>query len=378
MTPTITIGMPQTAVLEGVTRVTFPLRTPAGPFELCYKVKGSAVVADATAGLAAILLPAMRRGWRIEVEAPVSARVLAGLPQIADIVHCWDEAYAPPEVRAAAGAAVEEPAEPRGVGIFFSGGLDSCYTFFKNLAAIDSLVFVRGFDIPVDDQALGDRVTAAVRGVAESFGRPLVEVETNLRQFTDRHASWDLAHGAALASVGLLLAAGMQTIYIPASDCYADLVPCGSHPLLDPLWSTERLRFVHDGCEARRVRKAALVAEHPAALRALRVCWKNPHGAYNCGRCEKCLRTMVNLYAVGAIDRCPTFDAALDPRRVARLRLGDETGVIAYWKENLSAVRARGSHPALERAIRSALRPAGPLRRLLRSARAARRAAREP
>jgi hypothetical protein len=77
---------------------------------------------------------------------------------------------------------------------------------------------------------------------------------------------------------------------------------------------------------------------------------------------------MVNLYAVGALDRCSTFAVALEPWRIARMRVGDD--IVAYWNENLAAVKQRGSSPALEAAIRAATRKAGPVRRLFRSARA--------
>ena len=39
---------------------------------------------------------------------------------------------------------------------------------------------------------------------------------------------------------------------------YAHLGPLGSHPLLDPLWSSEDVELVHDGCEATRLDKLAL------------------------------------------------------------------------------------------------------------------------
>ena len=56
------------------------------------------------------------------------------------------------------------------------------------------------------------------------------------------------------------------------------------------------------GCEASRLDKLDVVAREPAARHSLRVCWENRGGAYNCGRCEKCLRTMVAMDALGVLD----------------------------------------------------------------------------
>lgn len=368
--PTLTINAPAIAVLSDATRVSFTLDTPEGPFELFYHIRGSSVTADTTAAVAAALLPAMRRGWAIQTEEPVSARVRAAIPDIEDIIHAWDSSYKKIPLNLLNNSYMASTCDGRRTGVFFSGGMDSFYTFLKNKDRVDALIFVLGFDIALNNHHLKQKVTTAIRQAAEQFNLPLIEVETNLRGFSDRYTHWSLSHGAALASVALLLGSEMHKIYIPASDSYADLVPCGSHPLLDPLWSTEALQIIHDGCEANRVQKAAIIAQNDVALQTLRVCWKNPDSTYNCGRCEKCLRTMVNLYAVGVLDRCTTFAVQLEPWRIVWMRVGDDTSIAAYWKENLAAVKQRGSSPVLEAAIQAATRKAGPVRRLFRSARA--------
>jgi hypothetical protein len=45
------------------------------------------------------------------------------------------------------------------------------------------------------------------------------------------------------------------------------------------------------------------IAEDPVAHVTLRVCWLNPDQSNNCGRCEKCLRTMTSLAAAGVLSR---------------------------------------------------------------------------
>src|SRR5262249_14111684 len=162
--------------------------------------------------------------------------------------------------------------------------------------------FIHGFDIPLENTLLRTRVSTAVREVASAFGKPLIEVETNLKELLIEHAPWEYAHGALLAGAALLLSPQFGRIYIAASDSYETaMVAWGSHPLLDPLWSTECTTIVHDGTEATRMNKVAAVAGSDVALRWLRVCWENPNGEYNCGRCAKCLRTMASLRILGAL-----------------------------------------------------------------------------
>jgi hypothetical protein len=58
-----------------------------------------------------------------------------------------------------------------------------------------------------------------------------------------------------------------------------------------------------------RLDKVAAIAEWPEALAVLRVClmFDVPNGAPNCGRCEKCVRTMLELMLCGALDRATSF-----------------------------------------------------------------------
>jgi hypothetical protein len=236
--------------------------------------------------------------------------------------------------------------------VFFSGGVDSFYTFLKRRDEITDLIFVHGFDVRLDDAPLRRMTSEMVRRVASRFGKRVVEVETNLRSLLDPYAHWrDHAHGAALATVGHLLSGSFGRIYISAAYSYAGLMPNGTHPLLDPLWSTEALDFVHDGCEASRLDKVAFIAQHEVALENLRVCWKNSDGAYNCGRCEKCMRTMIGLYVVGALDRCTTFDRPLDPKRVRRMVVPDAHRR-TYLEEMLEILEGKPDDLGICRALR--------------------------
>jgi hypothetical protein len=93
----------------------------------------------------------------------------------------------------------------------------------------------------------------------------------------------------------------------------------GSHPTLDQLWSTERTAIVHDGADARRVDKVRLLADHREALSNLKVCFA-ADTARNCGRCDKCLITMMELHIAGVLEECPAFERPLDPRATVRIR----------------------------------------------------------
>jgi hypothetical protein len=84
----------------------------------------------------------------------------------------------------------------------------------------------------------------------------------------------------------------------------------------------------------------------------LRICFANPDGAYNCGRCEKCLRTMISLRIAGALERCKTLPHYLNLEEVANMRIPD--GVVSP-RQNLRALERLGTEPELARALGEAL-----------------------
>jgi hypothetical protein len=96
--------------------------------------------------------------------------------------------------------------------------------------------------------------------------------------------------------------------YIAASfDGRQLLKPWGSSPLLDPYYSSAHFRIHHHGSNMSRLEKTALVANWPAGLNNLRVCQESLSGRTNCGTCEKCIRVMTTLVALGKLKDCEAF-----------------------------------------------------------------------
>lgn len=300
------------------------------------------------------LLPAMRAGVPLELPEPVSPRLLASMSRIQDIYHAWDqEGFKRVDVRAK--PRPERQMKAEGVGCMFSGGVDSFYTLLKHREEVTHLIYASGFDIPPQDEQRRERAVSVARTVADELGKSLIEVHTNLPPFTyDVGLTWQFYHGAALATVALLFQDRLGRVLIPATFSYADLFPWGSHPMLDPLWSTEQTTIEHAGCEATRVEKAGYISTHPVAMRNLRVCTQQLTD-YNCGHCEKCLRTMINLRAAGASSRCETLPELPDPETIASSVL-DGDNARAFALENLRALERLGNEPELTRALETALK----------------------
>ena len=334
------------------------LRLPmpgAEPRTVMLRSEDARLVPAPEAAVAATLLPAMQAGKDLHLDEPLDPAFAENLSTIQDIYATW---YGDAQhVAVHAPDCTPTPASSTGrTATFFSGGVDSFYTLLKNEAEIDALVYVHGFDVDLENTQLRQQVSDMLREVGAHFGKDVIEVETNLRDFSNPVVSWPRYYGSALVSIAHCLESNVDKIFIPAAQTYKDLFPEGAHPLLDPLWSGRTLAFAHDGCEATRVDKTRRLSESDVALTNLRVCWRNPGGAYNCGRCEKCQRTMINLLAVDALQDCPAFDGELDVEKVAELKL-DSKPKKALMLQNLSALERSGIALEVQQAIRKALQP---------------------
>jgi hypothetical protein len=274
----------------------------------------------------------------------ISPLLAGNLDTIRDIYAAWiNGKKVPLEFE----SAPKEPAVSNDVSLFFSGGVDSFHSLIKHKSEVKNLILVHGFDIPLVEEKAFSIAESQARYAAQLFDKRLIVVRTNLHfEQPAIPCNWGMYHGAALAAVAHALSPNHGKIYIASSYSYADLHSWGSHPLLDPLWSSETLQIIHDGGET-RMDKLRLLVQYPEALTRLRVCWENL-GDYNCGHCEKCIRTMLGLRALG-VDRCAAFPDTLTPKLVRQQGLSHDSAL--FWRELLGA----GLAPAFHRAVQSAI-----------------------
>lgn len=245
----------------------------------------------ADAFLAISLLPAMARHSELDLRdlPPVSATLVEHLKLIQDIWATWNSQLHRVTVR----CNVAADALPRGDrATFFSGGIDALYAAMVGGAPNERLVFINGFDFDADPEKF-QRATARVVRLADRLEMRLETIETNWIHFTRHHRLARLTtFGSCLGGIAHLLAPGQMTI--ASSYSWEHLAPTGSHPLLDPLWSTTSTRIRLLGTDATRAEKTAAIAQRPDLLQDLWVCFETPEG--NCGRCSKCVRTRAMLY----------------------------------------------------------------------------------
>ena len=308
-------------------RVSFEVEIGGHRHDIWFESSDLDLALSAEAITAAILLTAMRHGHSVSIPLSVSAEFRANVDRLQQIWSMWD-----PRLRQVEIAYGETPAPSladagRSTGCFFSGGVDSFLAIQRRLAEVDTLVHVHGFDIRAHEVDAAAATQRQMAGVADLIGRPMVSLATNVRTVAEQAGlAWGThGHGSAMWATAHVLAPSHARMLGASSAGYADLTPWGSHPLTCPLWSSDRMTCVHTDADLSRSEKVAAIGDWPVAMEHLRVCWQNTE-AYNCGICNKCVRTMLSLEVNGLSGRCrtlPRFDVDLHRSALAPKSWGD-------------------------------------------------------
>lgn len=327
-----------------------------GPFELYFAYPESVsdwVVESAEPFAAAMLVPAMYWHEDLEVDQPISPRLARFLPDARAAFASWSRDLTLPALHVRAGAPWTAP-QVRRTACFFSGGVDSFHTALRRHKQeplpepLTHLLFMRGIETPLAESRGVSDSQQHVETIAQRMGIGCIAGETNLRTFFGRN--WERYYvGSGLAATALSLGRGFSAICIPGSSTYAHPHWCGTTFVTDPMFSTESLSLHHDGADTERGHKVRAILQWNAPLvrEHLRVCIHNNGGAWNCGKCYKCVRTAIILELLGELGNGPPFQES--PARNWRHTLPNDH--VFFTREALQMARELGTRPDLIRML---------------------------
>lgn len=323
-------------------------RPPAELYFATDPIHGDDLVAAGDAFLAPGAILAMEHGERrLVLDAETCPFLVDGVQVALDVLRDWYGGEPPrleTEVRSRPLAT-----GPRRSALAFSGGVDSTYTLWRNRRTIPSSHPGRiadGFLV----QSLGRapynaRAMEAVHRIAEAAGLTLISVFTNLRELDPRSEFWERKLlGAGVAAIGHLFPARIQDLVL-ASTYRVDMIhPYGSHPMIDPLYSSYEVRIRHGAFDVSRLQKTRALLEWDVVAANLNVCVKREPLAddvLNCGECPKCLRTRLTYLALGIDDRPAFSGPALSAELVEGRMRFDDAGWL-FLGELLEPLRGAG------------------------------------
>jgi hypothetical protein len=219
----------------------------------------------------------------------------------------------------------------RAVGLSFSGGVDSIFSLLHHLpqnqsipqARVTHLLFSQGFNPPDCDEAGYQAALEKFQSLAKRLNLEIISANSNARHLSDPWIKWEVACHSSLMGTPLVLNNLFTKFIVPSTLSYAETGrPFGNSPLVDHLFSTETMKFIHHGASYTRMEKVAVIGPWEEAQKHLRVCvnHEGSFGVYNCSYCEKCIGTMAMLNISGDLDKFQTF--RLPFRNWDILRLG--------------------------------------------------------
>jgi hypothetical protein len=303
-------------------------------------------------------LAAVHGESRIRIDGRACPMLIEGLYT----AHAWWTSWGGmpfpvPAIETSGGQTRRIPTAPRRAVAFLSGGVDGLHMLMRNRqlynrddpAYVHEVLFIHGFDIgkrtrdPEDERY---RMTLRrLEPVVADLGLRLIQCRTNLRHLPSKPDFWENRHnGAGLAAVGHSAVFGSAFLFIGASWPTSHQVPWGSHPTIDNLFSSQRITVIHDGSRFSRLQKVCDLARWPTGLAALRVCPANAGSRANCGKCEKCLRTRLELLAAG-IGETEAFGPSVTPGEIWDAAIFGSIGDrIIFYEDLIEPLRARGYH----------------------------------
>jgi hypothetical protein len=294
------------------------------PFELFYEVDnayGQYLYAERSDPfLLGVLDYAMNLKLDIECSKPVTERLYYQLTSYAIPILSQNLSFFNP-INITAALTNEAIDTERGVGTGFSGGVDSYYTVLKhihpqeNSQKLTHLLFANvgalthaGGDVSKD---IFERKMELFGPVAVELGLPLIGVHTNYMEFSARveeitvHAPHAYKTGSCVYALAKLFSifywsSSLQLTYFKfyeKSMAWYDFFNVYAI-------SSNNIQFHLPGFEVNRLQKVAYIADNPLVQKSLSVC-----AGLNCNHCNKCIRTMMELYALGKLD---AFSAVFD------------------------------------------------------------------
>ncbi|MUL35822.1 hypothetical protein BWI75_05510 [Gloeocapsopsis sp. AAB1 = 1H9] len=263
----------------------------------------------------------MTTGADLRIHGEVSPSLIQNLEEFQTIWKCWRPKIYTNKIQIIADIEREQliAKDVAGDVMAFSGGVDSSFTAFSHIHKlrgrlnrnIKAGVLIQSSVPPFASNDLFKHPYNNLAVMLANFGVNLIPMTTNA--YKDLRSNRLRDHFTPVAISCLMLFQGTYRAGLLAStEPYDALVtPWVTHPLTDPLLSSNSFKLIHDGAEFNRTQKVGYLANFPEALSVLQVCWWKDRGEKNCGKCSKCIRTILNFRTVkAALPTCFEQDAS--------------------------------------------------------------------
>ena len=158
------------------------LKPGAESYDIFFRSNDISLTKNSEALLSVGLLPAMKTSSTLVAEGTISQKFFNALDSIGAFYCSLNSSLQRVQIK----NIIAEPKGPQKenrVGAFFSAGMDSFYTLLKHQQEITDLIFIHGFDIPLDNDSLREKTSEMIRKIGLHFEKRVIEIETNAELF---------------------------------------------------------------------------------------------------------------------------------------------------------------------------------------------------
>lgn len=198
-------------------------------------------------------------------------------------------------------------------GLLFTRGIDSITSYIKHRNDKPALIYVWGAEVRFDDKEKWRKVRSMLSDFAGRESAKLHVIRSNIPRIDNRHVlsrefglDWWLQVSHSIVMTGLCAplasVAGIKTLLFASGGSADFKYPRGSIPEVDNNISWGDIKVVHDNFEMSRQLKVRCLLKDYMGTHGyilLKVCNNTQRPESNCGKCEKCLRTIGELALEG-------------------------------------------------------------------------------
>ena len=271
MTETVLIGPLSTSVRAGRHRV----EAEVGGMPLWFESPDAPLAASPEAFAGALWLPTLARGQRLHVADPVCPTWKAHLTEL---VHSFERWWQYPAILPAVETLPTAAAPPAaGIGLCFTGGVDSFYSLLHSPQRIDTLIYILDYDVPPQVPERYSRYEPHMRRLAAELQARAVLVWSNfaaIRVSPARPGNRPMVRRSSLSDICCARQSAVWSSLLPFRECSTNRgertgrsTTCGPPRICGSCISGK-------GCAAWRKFGASWTIGWPSGY--LRPCWGEP------------------------------------------------------------------------------------------------------
>ncbi|MDD3371430.1 MAG: hypothetical protein PHE27_06355 [Alphaproteobacteria bacterium] len=277
----------------------------------------------------------------LEIRGTVSRSQLSNIDEFLQIWSSWrPDLFHRISIKAK--KIVEIPNDPKRKSVLlFSGGVDSSFSLAAHSAGILGHlskkiglgVLVVGWDLKHGDISARNIALEKAERVLKDFSADCAIVATNWQQ--DFCPIWFKGYNVACSSILQTLSERFSSGIFSNDFSYSQELRIGahgSHIAINHLLGSNRFPIVTTGGTHTRLERIQFLKNFPVLIENLRVCYEENAGGNNCGVCEKCVRTQLELAANG-INTKNLFTTPVDEDKIRRIDV--HTGLRMIFLEEL-------------------------------------------